>query len=471
MNYSVNLKKGTYYVQFRITENGKVVHKCKSTGIREYIEEEGISKREAKRKAKEQAEQRAREIIDCYDDKSDTHLVSLCQDTVQFINTSISDINSFQDKDKATSAIMLLNMIGQLLNGISMPEYKMDKIEIVRLLGTISRYIIDGALMALNDRGNQLLADCVLEYVEHRKTEISVTTYDNYMSIYNKHIKPYFEANSITLKDLTPTDIEKYAQTKKSEITNNTIVKHLQLLSASLTQAQHDGKITTNPAQLAKIGKRQKPQHSVYNEEELCKALKVVTGTNYETPVYLATFLGLRRSEILGLRWENVNLEESEISICDTTVLSHGKIVFRENTTKTEDSCSTMFLPDFLCRYLKALKAKQETMPRRTTDYMDFVCVDIEGKLIHPDTLSKEFPKLMVENGLKRIKLHELRHSLVTLADKYGGIEQASKIARHTDTKITERVYVHQDFKQTYGPLMEKISKAILSADSGEDNK
>lgn len=458
--YSVNGKGNYYYVQFWATEaSGKRVHKCLSTGVK------------VQKGNKRKAEEVAAQIVSEYESKAAINLTSANNDLLTYINNSITEISKCPNKEKIASEIMLLNLIANYISKGSVLTG--NDVALSNLLDAVTHYIVNNAFTVTNNKGGQYLYECIEEYIGLRKSGISVTTYNNYISMYNKHIKPYFSdvikpEQLLTLNDLTPSAIDKYIAKKSEEVSANTIIKHIQLIKASLSQAQHDGKIINNPAMHVHTPTIDEPDHDIYGEEELNKALQIVKGTTIETPVVLATFLGLRRSEIIGLRWKNVDFDKSEIRICDTVVVSHGKPVFKEGKTKTQKSKSTMVISSYLCEYLKQVKAKQDIMPRRTQEYKDFVCVDEEGQLIHPDTLSDDFPKLMEANGLKRIHLHELRHSLITLANKYYGLDKAQKIARHSTPSLTDKVYIHSQHDE-FEPIMEALSDKILNIKSHND--
>ena len=102
---------------------------------------------------------------------------------------------------------------------------------------------------------------------------------------------------------------------------------------------------------------------------------------------------------------------------------------------------------DALYNYLKALKARQDVMPRETKAYMDFVCVNAVGMLITPDSITHYFTKLLDRNNLPHIKFHALRHSCISLLANNTAftMKQIQDYAGHGDLLTTFNVYSHTD--------------------------
>ena len=177
-----------------------------------------------------------------------------------------------------------------------------------------------------------------------------------------------------------------------------------------------------------------KSETSYYNADQLNALAKAVKGSYIEIPVTLAMVLGLRRSEIIGITWDNVDFENRLIHIRQSVVTGDSSIlpkgtykvigkvggrrtreIILKTMLKTDSSVRSFTMNDDLYNYLKALKAKQDVMPRETKAYMDFVCVNAVGMLITPGTVTAQFRKLLDKNGLPHIKFHALRHSCISL--------------------------------------------------------
>lgn len=291
---------------------------------------------------------------------------------------------------------------------------------------------------------NMLLCDYIKDWIEHDKPFISITTYDHYKAQNQKHIYPYFKEKHMRLKNVRPRDIETYMQVKMSEgLSANTVIKHCAVIQAALQDAVHNGYITTNPAKIARKPHREKPKHTFYNADELRNVWEAVQGTDLELPVFFAIFYGMRRSEVVGLKWSDIDFNEQNMYLRHTAVLSYDgkntKIVIQDRM-KTERSIDVYPLSNTVVAYL--LKKQQEQHPKR--DVEDFVCISSKGELINPDYLTKAFPKLMKKSGLPHVNFHGLRHSCLSLLVKNNvQMKAVQDYARHANFSVTADIYTH----------------------------
>ena len=121
--------------------------------------------------------------------------------------------------------------------------------------------------------------------------------------------------------------------------------------------------------------------------------------------------------------------------------------IIKPQIRKTDSSVRSFTMNDALYNYMKALKAKQDVMPRETKAYMDFVCVNAVGALITPDAITLQFRKLLDRNNLPHIKFHALRHSCISLLANNNAfsMKQIQDYAGHSDFLTTFNVYSHTD--------------------------
>ena len=151
-----------------------------------------------------------------------------------------------------------------------------------------------------------------------------------------------------------------------------------------------------------------------------------------------AAFYGLRRSEVVGLKWDAIDFENKKISIQHTVVTAKVNGTLTEiarDKTKTKSSCRTLPLIPACEQMLKKMKKEQEQNRKvcgrsYCTDYLDYIYVDPMGKRIRPDFLSQHFPDFLVSHKMKRIRFHDLRHSdISTTSNIYTHLDFSSKVS------------------------------------------
>ena len=131
---------------------------------------------------------------------------------------------------------------------------------------------------------------------------------------------------------------------------------------------------------------------------------------------------GLRRSEVCGLRWQDIDFDNGAMHICNTVVKGDMKYI-EEERTKTKKSDRVIALVDFTVPHFKSLKEQQQTaglIPGK-------VCRWPNGDDIKHDYISKKFGKLLKENGLPPIRYHDLRHTAASLLIASGATPQQTQ--------------------------------------------
>ena len=216
---------------------------------------------------------------------------------------------------------------------------------------------------------------------------------------------------------------------------------------------------------------------SFYDGNEVNRLFQAARGTPLELPVMLAAFYGLRRSEVVGLKWDAIDFENKTIAIRHTVTACAEKgrrIEVAADTTKTASSRRTLPLVPAFQTKLAALKEQQEKnriLCGRSycTDYLGYVLVDAMGNRLKLSYISTAFPALLKRNGLRPIRFHDLRHSCASLLLKNGvPMKQIQEWLGHSDFSTTANIYAHLDAgsKLTSAQAMEKglgmSSEALL---------
>ena len=213
--------------------------------------------------------------------------------------------------------------------------------------------------------------------------------------------------------------------------------------------------IPANPADRIERPKKDRFVGSFYDSHEVNELFFHLEGHPLELPIKLGAFYGLRRSEILGLKWSDIDFTANTITIRHTVTSCNvdGKhIEVAADTTKTKSSMRTLpLVPDF--RDLLLRKKEEQAHYRKLcgrsycTDYLDYVCVNELGERLKPNTLSSGFKRILETNGMRVIRLHDLRHSCASLLLANGvPMKQIQEWLGHSDFSTTANIYAHLDY-------------------------
>src|ERR1700756_3291602 len=216
-------------------------------------------------------------------------------------------------------------------------------------------------------------------------------------------------------------------------------------LSQVLGQLVHDGTLVRNVvAHVDRVAGKPK-KFATYTPMQVERLLRAIREDRNRHAWHLA-LSGLRRGEIGGLRWTNIDLEAKTLTVGPTRISVDGKAV-EQDGAKSEDSNRVLPVPDPLLVELKAAKKRQLSEKLKAgVDYTDlgYVVCNEAGQPYHPDTLSKMWAKAVAASGVPRIRLHDARHTCGTTMHLQG--VPAAVIAAwlgHADVAFTMRTYVH----------------------------
>lgn len=304
-----------------------------------------------------------------------------------------------------------------------------------------------------------LFCDFLAKWIKLNKSKIQITTYDGYKHMLEKHIYPYFKSKGLRLNQLKPIDIQQYYSDKMNEgLSPNTVIKHHGVIRTSLQYAVKTNLVKENVADLVDKPKRERYHASFYTIDELNKLFTVIKETQIETPVLFAAYYGLRRSEILGLKWESIDFDNKTISICNKIIRGkddNGKLsAISQDKMKSETSRRILPLCDTISEYLTKLLEKQQENVRIMGNcynhkYDGFICVNAKGDIINPDYVTDAFSKLLKKNGLRHIRFHDLRHSCASLLVSMGySMKDVQEWLGHADYTLTANTYSHVDMSE-----------------------
>lgn len=306
------------------------------------------------------------------------------------------------------------------------------------------------------------------EWMEYYLNDIikpnrELTTLYGYLNIANKYIIP--ELGKTPVQQITPTQIQKYYSKLGTQynLSSNTIGKHHDLLKSALKIAVLQDKIVRNPLDRVEPPKQTNREINFYSVQQLNDLLRLVKGHRIEIIVYLAVLLGLRREEICGLQWSNIDFENRIIRIREAKTMA-GSIVIKKDP-KNKTSGRSLFITDELYEVLLEEKERQKKNAEffgKAYNQNDFVTKWENGTEYLPNYLSDSFAKFIKKNKLPKITLHGLRHSFVTAGNSVGAtMYNLSKVAGHSTPDITGRIYTHLE-DETHEDLLKSIAKSLF---------
>ena len=190
--------------------------------------------------------------------------------------------------------------------------------------------------------------------------------------------------------------------------------------------------------------------------EEMQKLFEVVKGTRLELPVLVAAFYGLRRGEVLGLKWDAIDFNRGTLTIkrtvTEATIDGTMKII-EQDSAKTKSSLRTLPLVGSFRDYFQKVKEAQELNKKvcgncYNYEYDGYVFVNELGERMRPNYLTEYFPKYIAKHGMPKMRFHDLRHSCASLLLANGvPLKQIQEWLGHSDFSTTANIYAHLDYR------------------------
>lgn len=322
----------------------------------------------------------------------------------------------------------------------------------------------DSASLSHANGDNLEFTKFLLSWIEMRKNSLEITTYYNYKNTIERRVIPYFNRNfpHLKLRALKPLMIQDYYTYLMNDrgLSGTTVTRHHAVIRKALQYAFKVDLIDRNPADKVEKPKTNNYVADYYTESELKELFHITKGTFLELPVLLAAFYGLRRSEVIGLKWSAVDFDAKTITIRHTVVEDfkdgHRVLVGRDRT-KTASSHRTLPLvkpfEEALIRLQHQIEENRKTCGNcYNTEYLDYVNVNPIGELIPPETLTRRFPEFLDKHGLRRIRFHDLRHSCASLLYSNGvPMKDIQVWLGHSTISTTGNIYTHLTFSSSIG--------------------
>lgn len=310
---------------------------------------------------------------------------------------------------------------------------------------------------------NITLCDYMDIWLNDKKTDLKMPTFEAYTYRVSR-IKEYFSNSNPRLVDITPKLMDTYFKysLKYGKISQKTGAKgplsvrsvrsYKSILYAVFNQAMIDGLIKVNPVMGVSVhGKKNRDysEEMLFLTEDEVSELLAFLAEHYPRLLgiaFMGAYYGLRRSEILGLKWSAIDFKQKTVSIEHTVV--RVRTVSAADTTKTYSSKRVLNLFDTAEKCLLKIRMEQDANRAffkgdyKNTDNYIFTWED--GRSYDPNYISNLFKRATKEFGRPEITLHKLRHSCASmLINKGWDIKKLQYWLGHTDTQTTLNIYAH----------------------------
>ena len=294
------------------------------------------------------------------------------------------------------------------------------------------------------------------EWLPQREVDLKQGTFRSYSIIVNTHIIP--NLGNLRLEELNARKVERFfTQLQKSGakgqrlapgsgLSGKTVSNVAGVLNRAMRDAVRWGLISTNPITDARKPMKKSPEMKAWLPDELGTFI-TVTRTDRQAGVWhLLATTGMRRGEILGLRWDDIDFDNNTLTVRRTRVRS-GTAVFDE-TPKSQASMRTINIDSQTMQALRQQKARQAeerlAMGGRWEDQHGHIATNRDGSRVDPHAFTRRFLVITRKAELPRIRLHDVRHSYVVAARKAGtDVKTISQRIGHADVNVTLTVYDH----------------------------
>ena len=277
-------------------------------------------------------------------------------------------------------------------------------------------------------------------------------TQESYAAVVQGHLIP--SLGRVPLSELEPQQLESYYAGKlsggradgKGGLSASSVVYHHRILSNALDYAVRMGLAVRNVAKVVEPPRVARVAMRTLSLEEVNRLLYVAKDTDHY--VYFATLIytGLRRGELLALRWRNLDLSSGKLSVV-ATAYKLGSGEYRIKEPKTLHSRRTVILPSSLVELLKAYRFDQELLRIQLgigLEADDFVFSRADGSPVNPNAVTLAFGRILKRAGLKGVRIHDLRHTHATLMLTAGVHPKVvSERLGHANIGITLDIYSH----------------------------
>jgi integrase len=305
---------------------------------------------------------------------------------------------------------------------------------------------------------------------EYKKPSLRPTTFDNYEMLVRRHLKPAL--GTLALRDVRPEHLQHFYNDKVQHGSSARTVRlcHI-LLHGALAQAEKNQLVVRNVSKLTEPPREEHKEMATLTMDQVATSLlPALKDDRLFAAIYLAFGTGLRRGELLGLRWQDIDFQQEVLHVRQALVRvknhdAHGdarKTRLTFQAPKTARSRRTVPIPMECLTALKRYKAQQaaeKLLLGQAYADGDLVICQPDGKPIDPRNFLRYFGKVLQQAGLPQIRLHDARHTFATMMLELGASPKTVQtMLGHSRIAVTLDTYSHVSLE------LEKKEAAKLNA-------
>ena len=295
--------------------------------------------------------------------------------------------------------------------------------------------------------GRYTVGEWMEVWFEHyAKVKVRPSSHQTYRGYIDNHIKP--NIGKIQLEKLTSLELQKFykrllekgrvnrieSRKQSKGLSAKTVRNIHQIISSAMQLAREQNLIIGNPAEGCALPRLEHREMKTLPVEQLQSFLREAKDSDVFELYYLELATGLRRGELLGLKWEDIDLERGDLRVKRQIARINGEVV--EAPLKTKNAYRTLPLAADTIDVLEAQKKKAEDSP--------WVFPSPTGDPISPDSVLHMLHRVLKRAGLPRVRFHDLRHTFATLALQNGvDVKTVSGMLGHFSAGFTLDTYAH----------------------------
>ena len=318
-----------------------------------------------------------------------------------------------------------------------------------------------------------LFVDYINIWLELAKIKVDEVTYQGYKQTADTHVIPYFKPLGLKLNGVTPQVLQQYINYKyekgrldgKGGLSGATIKHHMVVIQQTLKEALKKNMVLYNSAERVTLPKKEKFESGYYTAEQVFTMYEMMKDEPLLPLIKITAIYGLRRSELLGLKWDSINFDAGTVTIRHT-ISKCTTVVAKDKTKNAASRRSYPMLPE-LRDMLLAEKEKEKTNRRlfgKTYVENSYVFKWEDGRPYNPDFISRKFSSLLKKYSLPHIRFHDLRHSCASMLYELGyDLKDIKEWLGHADIKMTGNLYAHFNMRQKQG-IADSFSASFQNA-------